>query len=483
MEEKNLENLKNLKSSNDSPKKSEARRTKNRLNLDFTLITNIERSNFLTEYLSSPIFQSYPPTKNELEICADYVLWGKDPATQKNAAQLKEIQLEPRNKTWVTSHEESLDALLESPTFQESQFLEHPAPRPKRIKFSREEARVNATPEALETLENLWTHIDYVELLNNFYEIFKEKRTKPPRAALLEGRDESELLEIKEKAKNLSQFQYLKMRHLLVEMRREQYTIRDTYQPQLARDVIDTYNLPTRAQLGTEIKILPLGLFEEEPIYKKIFAAAPLPENFSEKELEEVSRILWANTNTNISSRSDIFFDFREVEHLYNFFLEYEKICIEAEQSQSVGDIESNLGRFLKTLEFYVARANLSEMYKEILELKIRKFKNQEIADVINQKYEKTYNANYISTIFRQKIIPLVNKAAAYHFEVVGNLFFKENFKKCSKCGEKLLLCSENFMHKAKSKDGFSAHCKKCDKESRERRKEELSERKKEPRR
>ena len=47
---------------------------KNRLNLDFSLKTSRERSEFLTQYLKT--FPS--PTEEELETCANYVLWGKE---------------------------------------------------------------------------------------------------------------------------------------------------------------------------------------------------------------------------------------------------------------------------------------------------------------------------------------------------------------------------------------------------------------------
>lgn len=56
----------------------------NRLNLDFSLNTNIERSEFLEKYLQREEFIKRPPTEDEMETMANYVLWGKDPVTGKN---------------------------------------------------------------------------------------------------------------------------------------------------------------------------------------------------------------------------------------------------------------------------------------------------------------------------------------------------------------------------------------------------------------
>ena len=64
---------------------------KNRLKLDFTLKTNVERSEFVNKYLTEEQFQKNPPTEDELETIANYILWGADVKTGLNARQSKEI--------------------------------------------------------------------------------------------------------------------------------------------------------------------------------------------------------------------------------------------------------------------------------------------------------------------------------------------------------------------------------------------------------
>jgi len=53
----------------------------------------------------------------------------------------------------------------------------------------------------------------------NFYELFCGKRKLPPRAKLIERFTEEEQRAINEKALTLSQFKYLKLKHLLVDLR------------------------------------------------------------------------------------------------------------------------------------------------------------------------------------------------------------------------------------------------------------------------
>lgn len=115
--------------------------------------------------------------------------------------------------------------------------------------------------------------------------------------------------------------------------------------------------------------------------------------------------------------------------------------------------------------------ADLTDIQREILELKIRKIKNQDVAKQINEKYGKSYTANYISTIFKQKIIVRINEAAQLHWDVIENCFYPENFKKCTGCGRELLLDPRNFVRKSRSKDGFNSKCKRCEKKERQKKK------------
>ena len=103
--------------------------------------------------------------------------------------------------------------------------------------------------------------------------------------------------------------------------------------------------------------------------------------------------------------------------------------------------------------------------------MKIRKVQNQDIADFVNKKYGKKYRANYISTLYCKKCLGSIAQTAKRHREVLENVFFPENFKKCKDCGKVLLVDEENFVRRSRSNDGFSPRCKKCEKIKRENKK------------
>ena len=429
----------------------------NRLNLDFSLITTDERTEFLNTYLSREEFQKKPPTETELETLANYILWGKNPETGKNIKQEGFVELESKRGTWDTKEVESLDALRDSPTFRESQIqpLGSSIPKISKQTFSREEARAQASPDVLAALEALWYEIDKTDLIINLYEFNHGKKEKV-RESLMSQFTPPEIAAFDEKSKHLNQFQYLKLRHLLVELRREQFTYRDTYRTLVLREGMDYYTPTPTTFLDADIAVLPFGLVGSTDLSRKIFCADrfPIPSDFNDTELRAISSMLFA------PRESKKFFDFRELEHLYNAFLQFELLLDHANREE----VESTLKSFLDTLNFYTMRAGLSDLHLDLLKFKTLGWKNQKIADVINEKYGKTYNVNYISTIFRQKILRQIAAAAAHHYEVMDNIFFPENFKKCKDCGETLLLTPDNFMRKAKSKDGYSIRCKKCDK-------------------
>lgn len=444
----------------------------NRLDLDFSLNYREERSDFVKQYVERPEFQKRPLTEDELETIANYILWGKDRATGKNVVQAKEIQIETKHKTWDSAQKvESLDALLEQPTFNEAS-LSRPtevAPKIKREVFDRKKALAEAPEYLLPTFMSLFRQIDELDLGINFYDFAHGRRKNPPRESLLNKFLPEEQNRIYAQSTHWNQFKYFKQRHLLVELRNEQFTLRDSYvAPVLNTGTPGAPIMPTTTVFDADIDVLPMGLFNDSQTAKLVFRDADHlnPDAYTEEELKDLSDFYWKKKE----HRADCAraFDFRELEHVYQLFLQY----FDIEDDLDKDDVENTTKFLLRTLKYYVALTELPDTQKDILDMKMKKIKNQDIADFVNKKYGKSYTANYISTIFRQKIIPRINETAAFHETILGEIYFPENFKKCSCCGRVLLKDAENFVRKSRSKDGFNNRCKKCDKLERQSKKE-----------
>ena len=439
----------------------------NRLHLDFSITGTADRKDFVDQYVQRPEFIRAPLTEDELETIANYILWGKDP-DGLNVTQRGEIQIETRNKTWQRDDTESLDAMMESPTFNEAS-LRRPTEARTRIAreiFDRQQA-LNECPEHMRAVfEDLFDRIDKLEMSIHFYEFAHGKRKEPPRTSLTKRFSEEDVREAEQTAAKWNQYKYLKQRHLIVELRREQFTLRDAYVEKHLRHTPPEPDIdPVHLDFEAEIPVFPLGLVGA-PFSNLVFKIEEQlnPHTYTEKELDTLIRHYW---NKKSQSRPQLFFDFGELEHVYELFGQLNEL----EEELDDLPIESNLKKLLDTLKYYIALTDLSEAQQEILDLKINKVKNQDIADAINKKYGKSYTANYISTIFRQKIIPRINEAAQFHAFVIENMCFEENFKKCNGCGKILLIDAENFVRKSRSKDGFSTKCKKCDRADRQKKK------------
>ena len=101
--------------------------------------------------------------------------------------------------------------------------------------------------------------------------------------------------------------------------------------------------------------------------------------------------------------------------------------------------------------------------------LKKKKIQNESIRSRVNSKFGTTYSANYISTIWKQKICDEVAEAARLHYDYYINRNNTFAWKKCNQCGELKLKDTREFMRKSRSSDGFANRCKMCDKENRKR--------------
>ncbi len=444
--------------------------TINRLHLDFSLETTNERTEFIHNYIKSQTFKDKPLTNEELNVISNYILWGKDPKTGLNAIQTKEIEIETTKKTWAKEKPESLDTIIENSAFDDLLFKRYDEVRPKipRVIFDREKTLEECPKEMRQTFLELFNQIDKLDLAINFYELKHGKRKNAPRNKLIKKFSEKEQLEIKQEIEHWNQHIYLKKRHLLVELRRQQFNLKDMYSNYVERHTInyEAQHLNNqRIDFDSEVKIFPLGIKRNDKASKLIFREyyQLIPGNYSNEELKDISKLIWVKQEQQKDKKANLYIDFRELEHVYWLF----NMLFELEDYGTRPDIFVSTLELLDTLYYYMREADLSDIHKDILEMKIQKRRNQDIAYDINHKYGKSYTANYISTIFRHKIIPRINDAAIYHEKILQNLFFEEEFKQCSKCKKTMLKDNRYFGKKSRSKDGFSGKCKKCDKEER----------------
>lgn len=102
-------------------------------------------------------------------------------------------------------------------------------------------------------------------------------------------------------------------------------------------------------------------------------------------------------------------------------------------------------------------------MYQRIVEYKMDRLQNVEIKALLEKEFQFTHSVEYISSLWRNKIPKLIAQKAQddwliWHFTIEE----KGKWKKCSRCGEIKLAHSRFFSINKTSKDGFYSICKQC---------------------
>lgn len=388
------------------------------LKLDFSIESSADRAAYVNTYMDPRA--NY--TAKELETISNYLLYGKD-EDGLSCVDRKEIQIKAKHSTWARKDAESLDALLEKPTFDErgiqSGTTRYKNPKPSIDRIS--DADVPG-------LKDLWKVIDDVQ---HVIDVNKGKIEDPL-------------------VKKLTSTQLYEYQHYLVELRRQQFILRDSVKPVLCRtkvnitpvyDIFDT-SIPWD-QEGSDFSIAPLGLYS----YAKLRFDNP-------RALEEID-YHW-------NENAKWVLDFRNPEHIYELFELYGDLETDMEK-----DIESISAALIDTLNFYRGRANLSEEYEAILEAKINQISNNSICEKLKNEFGVTHSPNYISTIYKQKICGKIAEAAILHYDYYLNRETATAWKRCTCCGEYKLKDTREYMRRARSSDGLSSICKVCDKKKR----------------
>ena len=410
--------------------------------LNYNLYSNKERAEQVKELFNEEVSKKArlqfeeQSTQKELETIANFILYGKDPANDKNFCQKKEIHIDQAKSSYKRKEPESLDELIDNPLVNENSFQPIKKSPYKKIKPTIDREKDKDIPG----MQDLWKIIDSLAA-----QVKKLKDNKPL---------------------NLD---YYKKNHALISLRKEQFALKDSIVEQIKGKKLSFFKTHKIYDCDTGY----LVDYAQEAIYC-FWRANHYKEHFSkewyEKEIQKAKQYEEKGKNGEWEYRevSENEIDFTNPKHVYNVLEMYSTL-----KAISYDDLESNIKYILWELEDYIEKAKLSEVRKYILIRKIDKATNDRIREEIVEKFGMGYSDNYISTIYKQIICKKIAEAAQTSKEEFLYRNQPEKFKICSTCGRKLLRDKRNFTKKPNSKDGLSARCKECDKEIRERKKKE----------
>lgn len=385
--------------------------------LDFNIVSSKDRLEAIRSIDLTKL------NKTELETVTNYVLYGKD-EDGTSSVDRKEIQIKTKFNSYNKDKNiASLDELMESPTFDESS-LSKSMPNYKKYKPCIDEEKANTIPEYRELKKT-------IDILQHVKDVNTGK---------VEDKD----------VNVLSQKELYYLTHQLIALRKQQYILMDAYFPTIGmqKNKLEYHTMAAQQQM--QYKVYPRGVMGKEN--EVLFTQPYLDDSTPAQSQAE-------------PGENEMYFDFRKKEHLYYLIQYYEEI------KDLIKDVpDSPLWNLLWTLDFYIEKADLSDQQRLIVEDKKKQMMNRDIRQHLIDELGISHQENYISTIW-SKSIELIVKAVELNYDEWLCKDYKKAWKKCNRCGKWLLRDPRNFVRKAKSIDGLTNRCKKCEKEIRNSRK------------
>lgn len=386
--------------------------------LDFSIENINDRLNFVRQNICLSEL-----TRSDVELCSNYILYGKE-KNGKSIVDDKKIFIKTKFNSYSKREPSSLEALMESPTFDEESLTAAHAiyKKPKRTID-----RDNPKHAAIPGMKELWEQIDQLD------------------HTLKLAKGEIEPQE-NENVPQLDSRQLYHLNHTLISLRKDQYHLLEPFLPRPLQHFGSFYESPVDKQMC--YPVLPCGIpsKEDDTSWKNPYGNSA---DFKGFDIEHRVELLVAAHKP--------FFNFLDKNHIYYLCLNYYNIKMQIENQP-----DSPLHGLIWALDFYVEKAKLSEQQKLILEGKKARLQNKEICKVLEKQLGISHQENYVSTIWN-KTCQLIADAADLHFDEWCCKNYKNAWKRCSCCGEMVLKDSRNFVKKAKSADGFTNRCKKCD--------------------
>lgn len=395
------------------------------VNLDFSIPTSTGRRDYVEKYMADNSDKKF--SSSDLETIANYILYGKDENSGESIVDRKEVQIKTKYNSYSKKEPESLDELIESPTFDERIF------NTDKNRYKSIKPKIDREKDAdVPGIKELWKSID------RYQHIIDANTGKVDDPA----------------APKLSSVELYKFKHMVIDLRRQQFYLRDMVKP-----TICMFGTSARKVYPQESDGIPWDLENSD------FTIAPLGVLIGNDEKFFNPRE-YRGPEYTYNTEAKYTIDFRNFEHIYYLLENYEDLKISV-----VNKPDSTIGFLLDTLDFYIEQANLNDAKKVILNYKKSRVQNEIIRKKLEKDFGLTHSANYISTIWKQKICKEIADAAQLHYDYYLNREKPFKWKKCNQCGKIKLKDTREFMRKSRSSDGLASRCKECDKKNRQKNK------------
>ena len=407
--------------------------------LDYSIERDIDRVRAIKDILDQ---LPTDPTSTELEQMGSYILYGKD-ENGRNAVQRGDTYdgNSRRFSSFKTAEDKvvSLDKVLENPMADQQQLMS-PHKRSvynlkkttiKRPKYDKKTGElIDIGDGDIPGIQDLWERIDHLE----HWIAILEKKIPPDETTTIIEVDSYRLYQLK---------------HQLIDMRRHQYYLKDSYKPTLFFVAADHPKQQFIDWSSDSQYWMPFEQWQRKVSNSLLSSVSKNLEDYetriNEKGETEVKWVVRRHT-----------FDWENPKHIRALINNYDSLY---------DFFKEKLNTYGRTLIFdferYLEMANLTDLRKFILNCKIKKMQYPEIADLMEAQFGVRYNENHLSEIVAREIPEKIAAVATKHRMILETP--RDQLKICYTCGRALPRHKLFFARNASRKDGFSSNCKECE--------------------
>lgn len=248
-------------------------------------------------------------------------------------------------------------------------------------------------------------------------------------------------------------YRLYQLKHWLIDLRRHQYYLRDSYKPTLHFQQIDHPRPAFYDWTCDSFYWMPLEKWRERVDNALLHSISKKIEDYETRQRPdgtlEVKWVVRKHT-----------FDWENPLHIKALLNNYDALY---------DQVKEKLDTYGRTLIFdferYCDLADFSDARKYIIKKKIEKMPYTEILKNLQIKFGLTYNDNHLSTIIAKEIPQKIATLAKKMRLLIETP--ESEMKKCYTCGRLLPRDPLFFVRNRSRKDNFSSNCKECEKKQR----------------
>lgn len=409
---------------------------KKNYSLDYSIQRDIDRVAAVYDILDK---LETDPSPAQLDQMGSYILYGKD-ENGLNAAKRGEIMTNnTRYQTYRKKEDKnlSLDEILESPMADQQALKDitekrtYTAPKPSiaRPRYDKKtKALIDAGDSDVPGMVQLWQSIDRFEKIIATY-----------KGTLAADEETPELS---------SDYRLYQLKHWLVDLRRHQYYLKDSYKPALHFMAV----AHPHAQFIDWSQDCAYWLTQQqwrERVSKALVHT--ISRNLSDYETKETPNGLMVKWVVRRHT-----FDWENYHHVAALINNYD-LLYDTFRTR----IETYGRTFIFDFQRYHELANLNPIQELLLKRKIEHTPYSKILTQLREKFNIVYNENHLSAILA-KALPKAIALAAKKARILAETP-KSNLKRCFRCGKMLPKDPVFFGLNAGRRDGFASNCKECE--------------------